>query len=132
MSGEIVTPFFGASLAMDIRLVSEDVTFLLSHMQMDIHPSGALPYFLPKFIGHAKASNILYGKEKISVKEAHELGLVSEILPEENFDESVLKYVRERKSIGKNVAGCTKKLFNSNFLDLEKYLNIEECDFQQK
>lgn len=132
LNGEIVTPFWGISLAMDFRIASRNVSFLLSHIEMDLHPSGALPYFLPKYLGLAKSSSILYGREKLTLDEAQKYGLVSEIFPEEDFEESVKKYVREKFSLGKNVLSCTKRLLNSNFSGLENYLNLEECEFQQK
>lgn len=132
LNGEIVTPFWGISLAMDLRIASSNVSFILSHIEMDLHPSGALPYFLPKYLGLAKSSSILYGREKLTLDEAQKWGLVSEIFPEANFEESVKKYVREKISLGKNVLSCTKRLLNSNFFDLENYLNLEECEFQQK
>ena len=132
LSGEIVTPFFGASLAADLRLASEDVTFLLSHAKLGVHPSGALPYFLPKYLGHAKASSILFCTEKIDVNEALELGLINEILPLENFEELCIQKVYHIISRGSSAIKCTKKLLAYNFESLNKYLSMEECDYLRK
>ncbi|MDX1701265.1 MAG: enoyl-CoA hydratase/isomerase family protein, partial [Melioribacteraceae bacterium] len=131
LNGEIVTPFFGASLAADIRIAADNVNFLLSHTKRNIHPSGALPYFLPKYIGHGKASNILLGRDAISSDEALELGLLSLILPENNFEESALEEVNNRTKSFNNAYNCSKVLLNSNYSDLEKYLSFEECEFKQ-
>lgn len=132
LNGEIVTPFFGASLAMDLRLASSNVSFKLSHIEMNLHPTGALTYFLPKYLAHAQAANILYGWDTLSLDKAYNVGLISEIIPADNFEETVMQIAEEKIKISKNVMGCTKKLLNSNFSDLEKYLNLEECDFHQK
>ena len=132
LNGEIVTPFFGASLAADIRIAADNVKFLLSHIKMNIHPSGALPYFLTKHIGQGKASNILFGKEKLSVDEALELGLISAILPKSNFEESVIEEVFKLTESSNNAYNCSKVLLNTNYSDLEKYLSFEECDFKQQ
>lgn len=47
MQGEIVTPFFGLSLASDFRYIDSQTTFLLTHSKYSLHPSGGLPFFLP-------------------------------------------------------------------------------------
>lgn len=132
LKGEIVTPFLGASLAADLRLAAEDVIFLLSHAKLGVHPSGALPYFLPKYLGHAKASNILFCKDRIEVNEALDLGLINEILPVKNFEELCIQKVYQILSRGSNSLKCTKKLLGYNFEVMDKYLNLEECDYLRK
>ena len=129
LRGEIVTPFFGASLAADIRFATDDVVFLLSHLQMNIHPSGALPFFLPRYIGHAKASQILFNGEEVTVTEAMELGIIQEILPIENYEELCIEKINRILLKGENVISCTKKLLNFNFEDLDNYLGMEECNY---
>ena len=131
LNGEIVTPFFGASLAADIRFASDNVNFVLTHTKMNIHPSGALPYFLSKYIGHGKASNILFGKEGLTASDALELGLLSALLPKENFEDIVIDEIYKLTNSSSNAYNCTKALLNCNFNDLEKYLSLEECDFKQ-
>lgn len=131
-NGEIVTPFFGAALAADIRFATEDTIYLLSHLQMDIHPTGALPYFLPKYLGHAKASQILLCSDKITAEEALELGIIFEILPSENYEEISLAKVRKIISRGNNALKCTIKMLSSNFENLREYTNMEECEYSRR
>ena len=130
LQGEIVTPFFGTSLASDIRIVAENVCFKLSHVKMNIHPSGGLPYFLPKYIGLAKASQILYGKDVLSIRDAFDLGLIHKIISEDNFENLCIEEVKQIALRGQNSIRCTKKLLNIENSQLDKYLNIEECDFK--
>lgn len=130
--GEIVTPFFGAAFAADLRLAASNAVYLLSHSSLGVHPSGALPYFLPKFIGQAKASQILFCRDKISAEEALELGIIYDILPVDKFEELAIEKVRKILGKGSNVLKGTKRLLNSNFEDLEKYLNMEECNFLRR
>jgi enoyl-CoA hydratase/carnithine racemase len=128
LRGEIVTPFIGASLASDIRFASENVSFLLHHLKMNIHPSGALPYFLQRHIGYAKTSKILYGKDQLSLQEVSELGLIHEIFPVQNFEEYCIKKIKEIVLKGDNAIKYTKKLLNYNLDDLIGYLNMEETE----
>lgn len=129
MSGEIVAPFLGVSLAADFRFVSDNSLFLLSHSDLDIHPSGGLIYFLPKYLGLAKASRILYSTERITPKEALELELIYKSFSESHFNEKCINEIKEILSMKENVMKCTKRLMAYNFHDVEKYLSIEECDF---
>lgn len=85
LSGTVVTSFFGASLAGDFRFVNERTNFSLSHSDYQLHAGGALPFFLPKYIGMGKASDYLIRGGNISAQLAFELGLINEILPEKYF-----------------------------------------------
>lgn len=128
-NGEIVTPFFGLALAADLRFASDETIFYLSHSQMNVHPNGALPYFLPKLLGYAKASQILLCSDKITAQEALDLGILLEILPEENFEELCITEVKKIIARGDNTLKCTIKMLSTNFKNLREYTNMEECEF---
>lgn len=131
-NGNIVTPFLGVALSADLRLVSENTVFILSHSQKNIHPSGAVPYFLPKYLGHAMASQILLCSDRITAKEAFELGIVFEILPVQDYEQLCIKRVRRILERGENFIKSTIKLLAFDFNDLEKFANIEVCEFAGK
>ena len=125
LSGNIVTPFFGASLAADFRFVSEDMIYTLSHLKHKVHPSGALPYFLPKYVGFSKASELLFRGEDICAKEALQLGLVNKVLPKENFEKHCTQEALSLSKIDSNVVKATKHLLRSSKQELEKYFQKE-------
>ena len=125
LSGNIVTPFFGASLAADFRFVSEDMVFSLSHLKHKVHPSGALPYFLPKYVGFSKASELLFNDRDISAKDALKLGLVNKILPTENFEKHCIQEALSFVEIDPNAVKSTKYLLNFSKKELELYFERE-------
>lgn len=129
LQGEIVTPFLGASLAADFRFAAEDVCFSLCHLKMGVHPAGALPYFLPKYIGQSKVAEILYGGKDISCKEALELGLVNKVFTKDNFEEQCIQEIENMIDGRANVLSCTKKLLTFSIKDLEEYISSEECKY---
>jgi len=94
LSGSVVTPFFGASLATDIRYATPEMYFSLAHNKHGLHPSGGLPYFLTQQLGYNKAIELMFSA-KISAKEALELGLINKIIPGENFLELVIKEIEK-------------------------------------
>jgi len=125
LSGNIVTPFFGASLAADFRFVSKNMIFFLSHLKHKVHPSGALPYFLPKYMGFSKASELLFKDGNINSKQALKLGLVNKILPTENFEKHCIQEALSLTEIDSNVVKSTKYLLNFSKKELEKYFERE-------
>jgi enoyl-CoA hydratase/carnithine racemase len=125
LSGNIVTPFFGASLAADFRFVSEDMIFFLSHLKHNVHPSGALPYFLPKYVGFSKASELLFKDGDINSNQALKLGLVNKILPKENFEKHCIQEALSFAEIDSNVVKSTKYLLNFSKKELDKYFERE-------
>ena len=129
LCGEVVTPFIGAFLAADLRFASENMVFSLSHYKFDLHPSTALPYFLSKYVGHAKASQILFECNNITAKKALDLGIVNEILPDYNFEELCVNKVSQVMEKSLKTLNCTKKLLNYSLKDFEEYMEFEEQRF---
>lgn len=125
-AGEIVTPFFGLSLIADLRFVSDKMYYSLEHQKYGIHPSGFLPFFLPKFVGQGKAMKILLSKEKISSKKAYELGLVENIFNSDNFENQCIEEAKRISSFSQNMICTTKNLVYTFNKELEEFIAREE------
>ncbi|MFC1850105.1 enoyl-CoA hydratase/isomerase family protein [candidate division CSSED10-310 bacterium] len=126
LNGTIVTPFFGVSLAFDFRFAARDTKFSLAHNEYGLHPGGALPFFLPRYVGRSKAIEILFNTREFSAKEAKETGLVNNIFPQDEFE---IRCIQETKKIcintNTNVLRSTKPLINHFNKELEHYLEKE-------
>ena len=109
LSGGIVTPFFGASLATDIRYATPEMFFSFAHNKYGLHPSGGLPYFLIHQLGYNKALEIIFS-EKISSKEALELGLINKIVPRENLLEFTINEIEKITQFSNCTLRRTKQL----------------------
>ena len=127
MQGNIVTPFFGASLSVDFRYGAEDMSFSLAHLKYGLHPSGALPFFLPRYVCHSKAIELLFRCEKISVNEALELGLVNRILPAADFENHCIQEIDKLCHLDTRVIHATKLLANFSRIELRNYFDIESA-----
>jgi enoyl-CoA hydratase/carnithine racemase len=123
----VVTPFFGAGLAADFRFGSEDMSYSLSHLKYGLHPGGALPFFLPHFVGHAKAVEILFKGEKIEAQEALALGLLSDIFPADGFEKRCLQEIHKLCKLDFRVIHTTKMLLNFSKADLRQYFDTESA-----
>ena len=126
LNGTIVTPFFGASLGSNFRFISENSVLSLNHAKYGLHPGGALPFFLPKYIGFGRASEYVFNGGEISAKEALEMGLVNKIFPEENFDETCINETKILCDYDRRYIRWTKDLLTPFKGELVDYLHKEE------
>ncbi len=122
----VVTPIFGASLAADFRFASRDMVFSPAHCRHGLHPTGALPYFLPRFIGQGKAAEILFKDEPLEAAAALELGLVTEVLPADDFERRCINALQPWCELPGEVILSSKLLLNhANRLGLKRYFDTE-------
>ncbi len=124
LRGSIVTPFFGLSLATDIRYATPETYFSLAHNKYGLHPSGGLPYFLVHQLGHSKAIELMFS-ETISSKEALELGLINKIVPENDFLDEVIEEIKKITKLNSSVLNSTKRLSSYVRNSLSDYLEYE-------
>ena len=125
LQGEVVTPFFGMALAADFRFVDKNSTFLLTHSKYSLHPSGGLPFFLPRYLGQAKAIEYLIKGGRITAEEALQMNLVNNVFTHEEFFEKCLYETKELTRLGLSYVKTTKSLIYSYSKDLDKYFDIE-------
>lgn len=83
--------------------------------------------FLPRLVGLAHASDILFTGRKVGAEEAERIGLVNKLAPREELLEAALSYARPM--VGKSVGGLklTKRVLNENIhaSSLETAVNLE-------
>lgn len=122
--GDIVTPFIGAALSMDIRFATEGTRFVMAHNKYGLHPSGALPFFLSQYIHHSRALEVQF-RDEFSAEEALQLGLVNKIFPAENFKKRCLHEMQHFIRCEGSTIGVTKRLTNYTRKALADYFLYE-------
>lgn len=123
--GELVTPFLGISLISDFRIANEDFKILFSHAKYGLHPSGALPFLLPKYLNRQQAAKYLLLGGTINSEEAVEMNLINEIVPNEKFEEISIEKASEYIKVNMGTIKSTKSLMNTNIKELENYFTVE-------
>lgn len=117
------------ALASDIRLASEDakIAFLFVKVGLSGADMGAA-YLLPRMVGLAKATELLYTGDFISAQEAERIGLYNRVVPGEQLAATTLEFA-DRLAQGPAFAlAKTKEMLNR-----ELYMNLEaalECEAQ--
>lgn len=126
LRGTIVTPFFGETLSADLRYATPDMRFSLIHKKYGLHPSGALAFFLPRYIGQGRAAELMLTTDYIDAEQAMELGLINRIIPSEDFVSECIKLAQKVSDISLSTLQSTKLLSMPFMGDLNAYFEAEE------
>lgn len=84
----------GLSLAMaaDIRIAAEGARLHPGYLRAGTSPDGGLSWSLPSLIGHEGAMRFLLENRFVDAAEAHQRGLVGEVVPAEALDARLTEY----------------------------------------
>ena len=87
----------GCDLAMlcDIRIASDKARFGYGYIRMGIISELGGNYFLPRLIGLGRAKLFTFTGELIDAKRAEELGLVDQVVPDNEFDVRIKELARK-------------------------------------
>lgn len=109
----------GAALAFlgDIILASDKASFTSGFPKVGVLPDCGIMYTLPRLIGMAKAKDFLMTVQRYSAAEAERVGMVSRVIPEAEFMDTVMRTAREIAA-GPGVSiGLTKEIMNASVND---------------
>jgi len=118
----------GASLAFsaDFRIAASRAVFLLAFARIGLSVDTGCSWTLPRLVGHAKATELAMLAEPISAGDALAIGLVTEVVPDEELNTRAMDFAR-RLAEGPTVAyGAIKQALHfSAGVDLPTALGRE-------
>jgi enoyl-CoA hydratase len=117
-----------AALACDLVVAAESASFLLAFARIGLMPDGGATATVAASVGRARAMRMALLGEAMPAREAYDAGLVSHLVPDADFDQTVSQLVR-RLAAGPPLAhAATKKAVNAATLDrLEDALERERA-----
>jgi 2-(1,2-epoxy-1,2-dihydrophenyl)acetyl-CoA isomerase len=83
----------GWALACDLRLMAATAKMNTAFLDVAVAGDMALPWLLPRLVGAAKARELSFLPGKVTAEEAHRIGLVARVFPDEAFRDSVEEVV---------------------------------------
>ncbi|WP_103863481.1 MULTISPECIES: enoyl-CoA hydratase-related protein [Aquimarina] len=114
------------ALACDIVVASEVASFIQAFSKIGLVPDSAGTFFLPRLIGFQKASALMMLGDKVSAKEAEQLGMLYKVFEGATFEEEVSKLALKMAQMPTKALGLTKRLLNQSMVNtLEEQLAIE-------
>ncbi len=115
----------------DIVIASEKARIGQPEIAVGVYPPVAAAWF-PKIIGLQKTYELLLTGKIISAKEAQAIGLVTAVLPAENFKAEAEKYLADYLNKSRPVAMWTKRAIRAGLgLDFLQALKASEIIYLQ-
>ena len=114
------------AMACDAVIASETAKFTQVFRHVGVVPDGGAIYFLTQHLGLLRAKELTMSGRRIDAGEAHALGLVNRVVPDDELDAAALAYARELANGPTFALGAAKKLFKQMYQPtLEAYLDAE-------
>lgn len=114
-------PAFGAGatqlLSADLRIVGESALFSFPFMEFKAMPELGSTGLLARLIGFGRACEIIYLSKKISAREALDIGLVNEVVPDGVARDRAMEVARQLAAIPPLQFKLTKGLMYANFAE---------------
>ena len=124
-SGKVITQFLNVSLACDYRIIADNTIYEKPYLELGIPPKGGGIFFLTKMFGPSKAYKIVFSDKDITANDALKLGLVDEVVPLEELEESALSAAREFARRPARLLAAVKRLSNYSMKEFNRFLELE-------
>ncbi len=119
----------GANIALsaDIVVAATSASFIQAFSKIGLIPDSGGTYFLPRLIGHQKASALMMTGDKITAAEAEKMGMIYKVFSDDEFDVAALQLVNQLATMPTMGLALTKKaLQKSAENNLSEQLNLED------
>ena len=119
----------GANLALacDIVIASEDASFVQSFSKIGLVPDTGGTFFLPRLVGPARATALMFLAEKVSAQKALEWGMIYQVVPSAVLLESAMSLAKQLASMPTRGLALTKRALNRSMGgDYREALAVEE------
>lgn len=115
------------ALACDIVVANESASFIQAFSKIGLIPDSGGTFFLPRLIGFQKAMAIMMLSDKISAKEAEQMGMIYKYFADDVFEEESKKVAFTLAKLPTKALGYLKLAMNSSSKNsLTQQLSLEE------
>lgn len=119
----------GANLAFacDLVVAAEDASFVQSFSKIGLVPDTSGTFFLPRLIGAARATALMFLGDKVTAKKALDWGMIYEVVPPTVLMDTALALAKQLASMPTRSFALTKRALNASYgNDLRSQLELEE------
>ncbi len=114
------------ALACDLVIAHEKALFIQAFSAIGLIPDSGGTFFLPRLVGFQKATALAMLGEKISAKQAEQLGLIYKAAEEGEYEEYVNRISSRLAQMPTKALALTKQAFNASLSNnLEQQLALE-------
>lgn len=102
------------SLYCDLRFASDAAKFSTAFARRGLIAEYGLAWILPRLVGHANALDLLFSARMIDAAEAHRIGLVNAVFPQDVFMDKVNQYATD---LAENVSPRSLRIMKRQVYD---------------
>ena len=114
------------ALACDIRIAAASAGFIQAFINVGLIPDSGATFILPRLVGLSRALELACTGRKVKADEALQLGLVNQVVPDEQLAETTRQFAAKLASLPPRGIGLTKRAMNASLThDLETQLDYE-------
>lgn len=112
----------------DIVYAAERATFHTPFSHLGQTPEGCSSYTFPRIMGLAKATEMLLFNKMLTAQKACDVGLVTEVFPDGNFQREVWARLKAYAQLPKNSLAYSKQLIREQEKEKLHAVNVQECE----
>jgi 2-(1,2-epoxy-1,2-dihydrophenyl)acetyl-CoA isomerase len=119
----------GANIAVacDITVATESASFVQAFSKIGLIPDSGGTYFLPRIVGRQRATALMMLSEKLTARQAEEMGLIYKAFPDAEFASLAWQIAQTLAQMPTAALGLTKRALNLSLTnDLPTQLAVEE------
>ncbi len=118
------------ALACDLTIAKESASFIQAFSKIGLIPDSGGTWWLPRLVGMQRAKALAFFGDKVSAKDAENMGLIYKSVQDEDFDNVVLETATRLSKLPTYALGLTKTAFHEGMsCNLEEQLE-RELDYQ--
>ncbi|MBR72237.1 MAG: enoyl-CoA hydratase [Rhodospirillaceae bacterium] len=95
MNGVATGAGLDLALYADLRYAAESAKFAETYVKVGLIPGAGGAWLLPRIVGEAKAYELLWTSEFINADEAHRLGIVNNVFPDQDLMPHVMRIAKQ-------------------------------------
>ena len=117
---------FSMALAADVIVASQTTRFSQIQRKIALPPDAGGAWFLVRHLGVAKAKDLAFSARMVAADEAHALGLVHKVVPDDALMDEALALAREYAGAPTIALGLAKRMFDvAPSLTLDEFMDLE-------
>ena len=101
-------------MSCDLRVMSEDSYLLSVFSNIALVPDGGLSWFLPKFMGYAKAYEHAIEAKKILASDCLKYGIANKVVPPDQLEQITLDWANKLAKRSSQSLNHTKRLMRDS------------------
>lgn len=115
INGAAVGGGMGLALAGDVAIAGESAKLMSGFFRLGVVPDIGIMHLLPRLIGMAQTKNFLFSGGTYSAQQAHQLGLVSRVVPDDKLFDEALAEAQRLAAGPAEIMGLAKSLLARTF-----------------